>query len=114
MFEVHMKIGYLAVIAVIALAVAAVAVIELHHTGADQNQASTTSIATTSIANATYSQQFCLGASNNATAMRIAVSNGVKCFRADIALNPTEPILTSNVTKDGGQYLSYRENLISG
>ncbi len=52
-----------------------------------------------------YRQLFCLDASNNASAMRMAISNGITCFRTDISLNQGEMNFVSNVTKGGGHYL---------
>ncbi len=52
-----------------------------------------------------YTQSLCLDASENATAMRIAISNGITCFRADIALNQGEINFVSNASKSGAQYL---------
>ncbi len=52
-----------------------------------------------------YSQQFCLNAVSNITAMRMATSSGVKCFRTDISLNESEASYVSNITYQGGSFL---------
>jgi hypothetical protein len=52
-----------------------------------------------------YSQQFCLNAAQNYTAMLFALKSGAGCFRTDISPNQNEIARVANITKMGGTYL---------
>ena len=103
--DVMRQAGTAAIVAIIVVAIAAAAYLA-YSTSNYRNAGSTTLPASTSIQGGQrYTQQFCLNAAANATAMRIAVDNGTRCFRTDISLNQGEMNMVSNVTKAGGQYL---------
>lgn len=55
--------------------------------------------------NKTYAQQFCINAVQNITAMQIAASNGIKCFRTDISLNDSKIGYARNITNSGAHFL---------
>ncbi len=52
-----------------------------------------------------FTQRFCLNGASNATAMKIAIDNGIKCFRADITMDPGERSFISNMNGYGADYL---------
>lgn len=53
-----------------------------------------------------YNQTFCVnGLPQNYTALGIASSNGIDCFRTDISFTPQQLAFVSNATADGAQYL---------
>ncbi len=85
----------IAVAALVAVAAAAIAVLAISsfHPAASRSS------------NGNYNQSFCLNAAPNMTAMRLAISSGVTCFRTDIALTAADEGYVSNVTKDGGSVL---------
>ncbi len=54
----------------------------------------------------TYSQAFCVnGLPATGAALSLALSNGVRCFRTDIAFTPSEIGFVANATASGAQYL---------
>ncbi|MFI5412545.1 MAG: hypothetical protein ACHQX1_01490, partial [Candidatus Micrarchaeales archaeon] len=52
-----------------------------------------------------FSQQYCMNAVPNITAMRIAINAGIMCYRTDISLNPAEENFVANLSKSGASFL---------
>jgi hypothetical protein len=65
----------------------------------------TSATTTANVVKPKFSQQFCLNGDQNATVMRYAIANGVKCFRADIYNSEGEITFVANATKAGAQYI---------
>ncbi|MGC8479644.1 MAG: glycosyl hydrolase [Candidatus Micrarchaeia archaeon] len=52
-----------------------------------------------------FSQDFCVNAVMNKTAMEYALNSGLDCFRTDISLNSKTEAFVASITKNGGNYL---------
>ncbi len=105
----HIKYG-IALVIILLVAVFAIYNIFLG-TGLSKNQSMphalnvSQNFSTTAYGQSSFTQQFCLNAAYNITAMDIAISNSIKCFRTDITMGVGEQDFISNTTRLGAVYL---------